>query len=66
MRVARRIRSGTVTLNGGGGERPDAPWSGYGESSIGAERGEAGFAEFFQVKHVQWPVAGVGKASGTR
>jgi len=56
MRVARRIRSGTVALNGGGGERPDAPWSGYGESSIGAERGEAGFAEFFQVKHVQFPL----------
>ncbi len=56
MRVARRIRSGTVAINGGGGERPDAPWSGYGESSIGAERGEAGFAEFFQVKHVQWRV----------
>ena len=34
MRVARRIRSGTVTLNGGGGERPDAPWGGYGESGV--------------------------------
>jgi aldehyde dehydrogenase (NAD+)/betaine-aldehyde dehydrogenase len=56
MRVARRIRSGTVAINGGGGERPDAPWSGYGESSVGAERGEAGFAEFFQVKHVQFPL----------
>ena len=66
MRVARRIRSGTVALNGGGGERPDAPWSGYGQSSIGSERGEAGFAEFFQLKHVQWPLASVGKASGTR
>jgi aldehyde dehydrogenase (NAD+)/betaine-aldehyde dehydrogenase len=66
MRVARRIRSGTVTLNGGGGERPDAPWSGYGESGIGYDRGEAGFAEFFHVKHVQWPLAGAGKAAGTK
>jgi aldehyde dehydrogenase (NAD+)/betaine-aldehyde dehydrogenase len=66
MLVARRIRSGTVTLNGGGGERPDAPWGGYGDSGIGYDRGEAGFAEFFQVKHVQWPLAGVGKAAGTR
>jgi aldehyde dehydrogenase (NAD+)/betaine-aldehyde dehydrogenase len=66
MRVARRLRSGTVTLNGGGGERPDAPWGGYGESGIGYDRGEAGFAEFFQVKHVQWPLAGVGKAAGVK
>jgi aldehyde dehydrogenase (NAD+)/betaine-aldehyde dehydrogenase len=66
MRVARRLRSGTVALNGGGPERPDAPWSGFGESSIGAERGEAGFAEFFQVKHVHWPLAGTGKPPGVR
>jgi aldehyde dehydrogenase (NAD+)/betaine-aldehyde dehydrogenase len=66
MRVARRIRSGTVTLNGGGGERPDAPWGGYGESGIGYDRGEAGFAEFFQIKHVQWPLTSVGGAAGTR
>ncbi len=66
MRVARRIRSGTVAINGGGPERPDAPWSGYGESSVGSERGEAGFAEFFQVKHVHWPLAGVGRPPGVR
>lgn len=60
MLVARRIRSGTVTLNGGGGERPDAPWGGYGDSGIGYDRGEAGFAEFFQVKHVQWPLLAPG------
>ena len=66
MRVARRIRSGTVTLNGGGGERPDAPWGGYGESGVGYDRGDAGFAEFFQVKHVQWPLTAVGQAAGTK
>jgi aldehyde dehydrogenase (NAD+)/betaine-aldehyde dehydrogenase len=66
MRVARRLRSGTVALNGGGPERPDAPWSGFGESSVGVERGEAGFAEFFQVKHVHWPLAGTGKPPGVR
>jgi aldehyde dehydrogenase (NAD+) len=66
MRVARQLRSGTVALNGGGPERPDAPWSGYGESSVGAERGEAGFAEFFQVKHVHWPLAGTSKPPGVR
>ncbi|MDA3644212.1 aldehyde dehydrogenase family protein [Saccharopolyspora indica] len=54
--VARRIRSGTVTVNGGGGRRDDAPWGGPGYSGIGRECGEEGFREFFEVKHVQWPL----------
>ncbi|MDI2031776.1 aldehyde dehydrogenase family protein [Saccharopolyspora sp. TS4A08] len=54
--VARRIRSGTVTINGGGGRRDDAPWGGPGHSGIGRESGEEGFREFFEVKHVQWPL----------
>ncbi|ALJ19278.1 aldehyde dehydrogenase family protein [Microbacterium sp. No. 7] len=53
---ARRIRSGTVTINGGGGFRTDVPWGGPGYSGIGRENGEEGFREFFEVKHVQWPV----------
>jgi aldehyde dehydrogenase (NAD+)/betaine-aldehyde dehydrogenase len=53
---ARKIRSGTVTINGGGGMRPDAPWGGYGQSGVGRECGEEGFREYFEVKHVQWPV----------
>ena len=56
MNVARHLRTGTVTINGGGGGRQDVPWGGYGESGIGREAGEAGFQEFFEVKHVQWPV----------
>lgn len=56
LEFARRVRSGTVTVNGGGGMRPDAPWGGYRESGIGRECGEEGFREFFEVKHVQWPV----------
>jgi aldehyde dehydrogenase (NAD+)/betaine-aldehyde dehydrogenase len=64
MRVARRLRTGTATINGGGGDRPDAPWGGVGESGVGFDRGEAGFSEFFTVQHVQWPLAGVGRASG--
>ena len=53
---ARRVRAGTVTVNGGGGMRPDAPWGGYRESGVGRECGEEGFREFFEVKHVQWPL----------
>jgi aldehyde dehydrogenase (NAD+) len=55
--VARRVRAGTVAINGGGGQRPDAPWGGYGYSGLGRELGDDGFAEFFEVKHVQWSMA---------
>jgi aldehyde dehydrogenase (NAD+) len=53
--LARRIRSGTVTINGGG-KRDDAPWGGFGASGVGRECGEEGLREFFEVKHVQWPL----------
>ena len=56
LAFARRIRSGTVTINGGGGMNPEAPWGGYGESGVGRECGEEGYREYFEVKHVQWPV----------
>ena len=57
VEVARRIRSGTVTVNGGnGGLRPDAPFGGYRQSGFGREAGEEGFLEFFEVKQVQVPL----------
>lgn len=56
IRVARRIRAGNVTVNGGGRIRPDAPWGGYGASGIGREAGNEGFREFFEIKHIQWPI----------
>jgi aldehyde dehydrogenase (NAD+) len=56
IRAARRIRAGNVTVNGGGRIRPDAPWGGYGASGIGREAGNEGFREFFEIKHIQWPI----------
>jgi aldehyde dehydrogenase (NAD+) len=56
MDVARRLSSGTVALNGGGTLRPDIPWGGYRDSGNGREAGEDGFREFFEVKHIQWPL----------
>jgi aldehyde dehydrogenase (NAD+) len=53
--VADRLKTGTVAINGGGGSRPDVPWVGARQSGIGMEMGEDGFAEFFTVKHLQWP-----------
>jgi len=56
--LGRRIRSGTVTINGGGGMRPDVPWGGYGFSGLGREGGEDGFLEYLETKHIQWPLDG--------
>lgn len=61
MRFARRLKAGTVTINGGGADRPDAPWPGAGESGVGIDRGMEGFREFFHIRHVQFPLAAVGK-----
>lgn len=65
IEVARRIRAGTVTINGGSGMRPDAPWGGPGRSGVGRELGEDGYAEFFEVKHIQYPLAGITRPPGT-
>jgi aldehyde dehydrogenase (NAD+) len=53
VRVARRIRSGTVVINGGGRTSTAAPWGGFRRSGNGREAGDEGFREFFEVKHIQ-------------
>lgn len=53
--VALRLETGTVAINGGGGARPDVPWTGFKQSGVGSEMGMDGFAEFFTVRHLQWP-----------
>jgi acyl-CoA reductase-like NAD-dependent aldehyde dehydrogenase len=48
--VARRIRTGTVSINGGNYYAPDAPFGGYKQSGIGREMGVAGLEEFLERK----------------
>jgi acyl-CoA reductase-like NAD-dependent aldehyde dehydrogenase len=48
--VARRIRSGTFSINGGSYFGPDAPFGGYKQSGIGREMGVAGLEEFMERK----------------
>jgi acyl-CoA reductase-like NAD-dependent aldehyde dehydrogenase len=48
--VARRIRSGTFSINGGNYFSADAPFGGYKQSGIGREMGVAGLEEFFERK----------------
>jgi aldehyde dehydrogenase (NAD+)/betaine-aldehyde dehydrogenase len=56
VQVAGRIRAGTVTVNGGGPMLGDHPWGGYKQSGLGREGGVLGFAEFFEAKHILWPL----------
>jgi len=54
--VAHQIRAGTVTVNGGGPMLGDHPWGGYKQSGLGREGGVLGLAEFFETKHILWPL----------
>ena len=53
--VARRIRTGTVSVNGGVYYGPDAPFGGYKQSGLGREMGVAGFEEFLEIKTLAEP-----------
>lgn len=54
--LAPRLRAGAVSINGGGGFRPDAPMGGFGVSGVGRELGRWGIHEFLEPQHVQWPI----------
>lgn len=52
LAVARRIRTGTVNVNGGSFYGPDAPFGGYKQSGIGREMGAEGFEEYLETKTI--------------
>jgi acyl-CoA reductase-like NAD-dependent aldehyde dehydrogenase len=57
--LARRLRTGYVTVNGGGGGlSPHGPFGGYKGSGLGREWGHHGMSEFLQHKTIAWGVAG--------
>jgi aldehyde dehydrogenase (NAD+) len=62
VRVARRIRSGTFSINGGNYFHPDVPFGGYRQSGIGRESGVAGMEEFLETKAFGAPVVAGMKA----
>jgi aldehyde dehydrogenase (NAD+) len=53
--VARRIRAGTMSVNGGLYYAPDSPFGGYKQSGIGREMGVAGLQEFLEYKTMAEP-----------
>lgn len=48
--VGRRIRTGTLSINGGNYSNADSPFGGYKQSGIGREMGVAGLEEFLERK----------------
>jgi len=53
--VARRLRAGSIGLNGGAAYGADVPFGGYKASGIGRQNGYAGFDQYLEVKSVAWP-----------
>ena len=56
MRVAKRIRTGSVSVNNGMCIAGDIPFGGYKASGMGREWGLEGIEEYTDVKILAWPV----------
>jgi aldehyde dehydrogenase (NAD+) len=52
LAVARRIRSGTVGVNGGVFYGADAPFGGYKASGVGRQNGIEGFLQYLETKTI--------------
>jgi aldehyde dehydrogenase (NAD+) len=59
LAVARRIRTGSFSINGGNYFSADAPFGGFKQSGLGREMGVAGLEEFLEGKTFAVPVPGV-------
>jgi aldehyde dehydrogenase (NAD+) len=53
--IARRLRTGTVSVNGGVYSAADAPFGGFKASGIGCEKGLEGFEHFLETKTTAGP-----------
>jgi len=55
LAVARRIRTGTLSVNGGIWFDVDTPFGGYRQSGLGRENGILGFEEYLETKVIALP-----------
>ena len=53
--IAKRIRTGTLSVNGGSWFHPDVPFGGYKQSGLGRENGQEGFEEYLETKAIGLP-----------
>ncbi len=54
MNIAKRVRTGTMSVNGGMSIAGDIPFGGYKCSGIGREWGKEGIEEYLETKLVAW------------
>jgi aldehyde dehydrogenase (NAD+) len=52
LAFARKVRAGTMTVNGGTYYGPDAPFGGYKSSGLGRQNGIEGFEQYLETKAV--------------
>jgi len=57
MAVARRIRTGTVGVNGGSFYSPDVPFGGFKDSGVGRQNGSAGFDQYLEIQSLAFPAS---------
>jgi aldehyde dehydrogenase (NAD+) len=62
IKLAERIRTGTVWINDWHMINPRYPFGGYRQSGIGREHGEIGFGEYREVKHIHVDLGGPERA----
>ncbi|TMK82028.1 MAG: aldehyde dehydrogenase family protein, partial [Actinobacteria bacterium] len=62
VRVAERLRTGTVWINDYHMINPRYPFGGYKQSGIGREHGEVGFNEYRELKHIHVDLGGPSRA----
>jgi aldehyde dehydrogenase (NAD+) len=55
LAMAKRIRTGTMSINGANFFAPNAPFGGYKQSGIGREMGIEGFEEYLETKTIALP-----------
>jgi aldehyde dehydrogenase (NAD+) len=66
LAVARRIRTGSFSINGGNYFSADSPFGGFKQSGVGREMGVAGLEEFLEGKTYAVPAAPARHANGSR
>jgi aldehyde dehydrogenase (NAD+) len=55
-KIARRIRTGSIGVNGGMWYGADSPYGGYKHSGIGRQCGHEGFQQYLETKAIAWAI----------
>ena len=55
LAVARRVRAGVMSVNGGNTYAADLPFGGFKDSGVGRQNGTAGFDQYLETKSLAWP-----------